>query len=103
MAGESPLNGEVPWWVRFIYTFGIPAALSVYLIWLLAARIEGKLDAQTEQLRVHQGDTTFNKAAAENSAKRLEEIYNILQRICVNGAATQADRNACFDLTRREP
>src|SRR4030095_2076758 len=90
-------NGDIPWWVKFIYTFGIPAALSVYLIWLMATRIEGKIDNLQDQIRMHQTDTVYNSKSNDAQIMKLNESLITLQKTCVNGANNQAERDNCFN------
>jgi hypothetical protein len=104
---ESPLPSfsleQYPWILRFAYVFGIPALLSVYLIWLMSTRIETQLSAIEAGMMATRTDQAYMLKISGEQTARLENIYRLLQRICVNGATTPSDRASCFSTDRSQP
>lgn len=105
MPDREPLQGftleQYPWILRFAYIFGIPALLSVYLIWLMATRIETKLNSIEATLQAAKVDDAYVLKMSGDQAESLDQIYRLLQRICVNSATTPQDRAGCFDRSDR--
>ena len=89
----------VPWWVAAISTFGVPAAIAMYLVYVLTT-------GQTQALNTVAGklDATDKKTAAIADIVRQElvmsnaRIEGYLRILCVNGAKTQPERNACLTV-----
>ena len=73
----SPMPGG-PWVVKAISTIGVPSAIALYLVWLLASQVLGAI--QTHDAR---------------SDAELRGLLPVLQRICINTSATDTDRAAC--------
>lgn len=82
--------------LKFTYTFGIPAVIAIYLIWFVVAVVNNQLAAIDSNLRQHQSDMGVNLKTNEELRIQLVNTNQILQRICVNTAANQNERNSCF-------
>ena len=86
---NSKSNGG-PWWLQAIYKIGVPSALAVYLIWVLASRIDNNLTIIRENIGLHANDTSY-------LVKQNTQMEQLLRRICANTAKTVEERNSCFD------
>ena len=91
---------QYPWLLRFAYVFGIPALLSVYLIWLMSTRIETQLNAIEAAAAATRIDQAYVLKLNDEQTVRLDQIYRLLQRICVNSATTPEQRASCFSTDR---
>lgn len=83
-------NRELPWWVNAIYKVGVPVAISCYLVWFLANRVQSNLEAVNTAINQHLSD---QRMETESHKKELQ----ILRAICVQGAKNVTERNACFE------
>lgn len=92
---------KYPLVLRFVYFFGIPAAMSVYLIWLMAARVEGMQREMLDLLRAHELNSQYNVKSNGEQIDRLDRIYRLSQVMCVNSAKDAAERARCFSIDRQ--
>jgi hypothetical protein len=93
-------NGDNPWYIKVLYTYGIPSVIALGLVWFLAARIDRQLETLVDTLNAHHNSTAVVEkiVGAQNDAVRgqLDLNNKILQAMCVNLAANAAERKACF-------
>lgn len=87
---------QAPWWAKFTYTFGIPAAISIYLIWVLVGQVIAKVESVEETARLHQADMVHTVKSNERQEVMLNHIYALLQQICVNTSNNRSERDSCF-------
>lgn len=90
------MNGAMPWYIKFLYTFGIPATLAIYLVWFMVNRVDTNLDKINNTLAFHQVEMSANLKQTEETKAQLLLTNLLLQRICVNTAVNQQARNNCF-------
>lgn len=90
------MNGATPWYVKFLYTFGIPATLAIYLVWFMANRVDTSLEHITSTLIAHQSEMSISLRQTEETKQQLLLTNLLLQRICVNTASNQQARSNCF-------
>lgn len=91
-----PNETGTPWYFKFIYTFGVPAALTIYLVWFIVSNVDGRITSISTALNAHQQDMT---QSLRNNAEMKQQLYltnMLLQRICVNTAIDSQARNNCF-------
>ena len=73
------LNGNMPWWAKFISAVGVPSAALLFLIYWL---------------------TTSHAAALEQHSHAqehdMEVLTTIMQQVCVNTADTPEEQAGCF-------
>ena len=79
MTNGAGFNGAMPLWMKFVSAVGVPSAIAIYLVWLLASQVLGAI-------QVH----------ADRSETNLRELLPVLRQICINTSATDSDRAACF-------
>lgn len=86
-----------PWYVRFTYQFGLPAAIAIYLLSFIVAQVTTQMGDMSE--KIDQNAVELAAARVEHVALQGQLLYTnlILQRICVNTSSDQAERNACFN------
>jgi hypothetical protein len=93
-------NGDNPWYIKVLYTYGIPSVIALGLVWFLAARIDRQLETLVDTLNTHHTSTSVVEkiVGAQNDAVRGQMDLNnkILQAMCVNLAVNAAERKACF-------
>jgi hypothetical protein len=88
-------NGT-PWYLKFIYTFGIPATLTIYLVWFMVNSVDARLQLINATLTVHSTDMAVSLKASDDARQQLLLTNLLLQRICVNTASNQVARSNCF-------
>src|SRR4051812_42889122 len=94
------LNGngtrDAPWYVRFAYIFGIPAVVCVYLVWIMANRIDTTLQAVHAELTAHIVSTSSEMIQAQHEAAtqshQSETMQLLLQKVCINTARTYQEK-----------
>lgn len=100
---DSP-NAEpsMPWWVRGITVFGVPAAIAMYLVWALVnsntvalSQMSANLEAQKTAIAEVASVTRVTTLDAKESALRVESYLRLL---CVNTAKSFADRQTCLTV-----
>jgi hypothetical protein len=99
---NEPLD-KYPWILRFVYLFGVPAAISIYLIWLMAARVEGVQREILDLLREHELNAQYNIKSNADQVDRLDRIYRLSQVMCVNSANDAMERARCFSIDKLSP
>lgn len=99
LTSDDMSEQPTPWYIKFLYTFGIPAALTVYLVYVLVSSIDAKLNLINNVLLQHQIDMANSLRTNDELKQQAFATNLILQRICVNTAANQAARNSCFGGT----
>jgi hypothetical protein len=82
------LTGMTPWYIKAASTFGVPAAIALYLIYYLTTSMPTKADMLLigDQLRTHVSSTQTD----------LTEIRRVLVASCVNSAKNDAERDRCL-------
>lgn len=90
------MNDTAPWYLKFIYTFGIPAALTVYLVWFIVNSVDARLQVISNALDTHQREMASSLRSTDEMKQQLFLTNLLLQSICVNTASNQAGRNGCF-------
>ena len=99
---ESSDKRNSPWWVSAITTFGVPAAIAMYLVWaLVSGQTNILIDIQTtlhgqRSMVAEVAAVTKSTAEEARTARARQEEY--LRLLCVNTAKSQADRNACLSV-----
>ena len=78
-----------PWYINFIYAFGIPAVIAASLVYLLAVRVDTAIINIKENLSLHATDTAY-------IVKQNERMEQLMQQICANTANSVEARNDCF-------
>lgn len=93
----------MPWWVKAITFFGVPSAIALYLVYILATTIASATVLNTNTLiRVAQQSTELiNTIERERQEDRYNNIMiqQILQAMCYNAAASSDERANCFMAT----
>lgn len=90
--GPSPGPGQqrngsldgLPLWARVVAVVGLPGAIAIYLVYVLATALPGKLEAH----------------AAESKADA-ERTLRVLQQICQNTAETPEAKASCWAIGNR--
>jgi hypothetical protein len=82
-ASITDVDSKFPWWVRAgayaVQTIGVPAVISLGLLWWVLTSFDTRLNAMT----------------VEQTA-----MFRLLQQICVNTSATPDQRNGCWNPWR---
>ena len=83
-------------WQKLILQVGVPATLAIFLVWMLAQRVDGSLSRIENNLNAHQLDMQYTIKANEEVKSQLYKTNQILTQICANQARTEDQRNRCF-------
>ncbi len=89
----GPMNG-LPSYAKVVAWIGLPAALCIFLIWV----VTGDLKAQVRQQTV---DIAQIKSYMAQQADVAWQLVGINSRVCLNTSKTDADRIACVSVTRQ--
>lgn len=87
--------------MKLVYSFGIPAAIAVFLVYTLKVEIAQGVSEIRAGLLIHATQSVEAVKASETLQNRVDDMTQILQSICVNTAETQIERNACFTHNRQ--
>lgn len=91
-------DSDAPWWVTLTLKVGVPAAIAMFLVYLLAVDVRGANARIERTLADH---ITIGPAMIrmledhERSDIRLETYARLN---CVHAAKTQAERDACLSV-----
>lgn len=92
-----------PWWVKAIAYFGMPAAASGYLIWLLGGQVLANQAVGLSTMQeITKSQATIAQAlqqvAKELNDHRQENVRSelLLAQICANLASDNQQRSRCF-------
>lgn len=81
---------------KFLYTFGVPAGIAIFLVYSLTNSVDNNLKAIQVDLAQHKVESLEVREANIQLRLEINNMTLILQNICANTARTQIDRNACF-------
>lgn len=106
---DDSSSPNVPAWMKAVYVFGVPAAIAMFLVWIVAGTQSSKLDAigQSQAAMVGKIDAHVVAAQVSADAARMaaEEVRSnglrlerYLQLMCINTARTVAERNSCLNV-----
>ncbi len=88
--GAFGLNGNVPWWVKPLYVYGVPSAIALFLVFQTAVTFPAALKvhaaAAAEGLRLHAVATETGHIAT----------VRLLTVMCVNAADSDVERRYCL-------
>ena len=70
-----------PWWLQPVYTFGIPSAIAVFLVWFLSAVVIA-------------GQKEIKDTLDEHVKAQQRQVF-LLALICRNTAQTERERVQC--------
>lgn len=79
-----------------IYTFGVPAAIAIFLVYFVTSRVDQSLDMMQKNLDSHVSESNQLIETDEQIKFQLQSVTQILLSICVNTAKSSNERNACF-------
>jgi uncharacterized protein HemX len=94
-AATDPKNIEAA--ARAIALIGVPAVIALYLVYILAGQVQVTLDAHSLALTKNDAALTAVTTAHQEQLDELKRQGHVLQLICYNGAANDADRRRCFE------
>lgn len=89
-------SSKQPWWINPVYKFGIPSAICIFLVWFLTTQVKSDLNDLKLSMNNLNSQVSFNKNLIETNTQVNERMLQVLQRICINSAATNFERNECF-------
>lgn len=101
LTDNVPANND-PWWAKLLYTYGVPSAIAVFLVWTLITNQGKALDAMTLKMSQHvttlEEHTTLTKVSDEAAKASASRVETYLRLLCANTAHTIADRNTCLSV-----
>lgn len=94
-----------PAWLKAAAYIGVPAVLSLYLVWVQTQDITPAIKVNTaavfeNKVAIAALETAVNKHIAESSRVDIEVMY-ILRSICINAANTKEERDRCLGYQQR--
>lgn len=94
--GEPVQDSSYPWWIKALSTFGVPAALLIFIIYYFVGVWSTQIDNIEEMVKAHQTDTAYNVQSNVNQQQQLSNIFFMLQRVCVRLSKDSNEREDCF-------
>ncbi len=88
-------GGNVPGWGRLLLTLGVFPGLAIWLVWILATRVEVKLDAIAANMEAHQASALRIEQKLDEEVLQRTTTNMILRQICVSVAADATARREC--------
>ena len=76
--------------------YGVSALFAGYLMWFLVGDLKQEMNGNTSAINGMNQTLSNHVTESALSNRRLESMEKLLQRICVNTAKTNTDRNDCF-------
>lgn len=83
----------IPPWARFITIVGIPGAIALFLVWMMAKDVP----QATRQLEAIITEQKYTRDRDAERAVKQDQMFRLLQRICTNTAKSDTERQRCFD------
>lgn len=90
---EVPSNA--PWWVKTISVVGVPAAIALYLVYVLSNGAVTAITNIDTNVKTHAAAEATHDHEQRESSSRME---NYLRLLCLNTAKTNSDRNTCLSV-----
>lgn len=90
---SDPWLSGVPAWVKAIALVGIPGAIAIFLVYLLATQ----LPQIAERQAAIEKESDLERQTLSDQVAKTEQVYRLLQRICSNTSKSDEDRQRCFD------
>lgn len=91
-----PINRGV--WA-FIARVGVPSAIALFLVYVLANSVTTNISAMKDELRLHtdQSATTLQSIVALSSQRNTETatLTILMRQICINTASSNEQRREC--------
>lgn len=88
-----PSNGG---WQKFIVQIGVPAAICLFLVYMVAVKFDAKQDATLDLMRSHTAATGSLAVMVERSDRQQDVIIALLRAQCVNSAKNPGERLECL-------
>lgn len=92
---QSSQIAQGPWWVRLIYTVGVPACIAMYLVYSLVSGQAATISAMAKTVDTHAAISQVTLEELKTISNR-QETY--LRLLCANTSKTIADRNTCLTV-----
>lgn len=96
--GNNLLAGMPPW-MRFISIIGPVAAIALFLVWRLDARLGTQLDRMEQRLEAHAAVTSATSTAfsvfAADSRAQTTALVILMRQVCINTAQSAEQRREC--------
>lgn len=97
-----PLDDKtIPAWLRFMYAFGVTSAIAVFLVYVLVTKIEVKLDAVVEDVKLYKIDNSYVVKNGQEQLQKLNVLILLMQKQCVRQSRTDEQRDDCFSETAK--
>lgn len=97
MFNEEENRIKSSWWIKFLYFFGIPAGIAIYLIYVQTTVFEAKLNAISADLNSLEVNLAYTIKSDQELKVTLRALMIINQQTCVNTARTEAARQICWN------
>jgi hypothetical protein len=75
----TPVNGNMPLWMKFVSAVGVPSVGLLYLVWFLSTTLMSTIVDHTN-----------------HHEREMRSLMNVMQMICVNTSETPNQREGCF-------
>lgn len=92
--GVSAALANLPMWAKIISVAGPTAAIALYLVWVGAQTIPALAIAEA----MNQAQLIKTQELLREHITQQQEVYRLMQRICVNTAKDAVERGQCFEI-----
>lgn len=97
--GNGNILAGMPPWMRFVSIIGPVAAIALFLVWRLDARLGTQLDLMEQRLEAHAAVTSSTATAfqsfASDSRSQTNALVILMRQVCINTATSAEQRREC--------
>lgn len=84
-----------PWWLKVVYAFGIPAAIALYLVYVVSTTQAATMASIKSTVEQHATANLLSDVEVKAAMIRQEGYLRLL---CVNTSKSIGDRNSCLSV-----
>jgi hypothetical protein len=103
-ADGNQANGNgttgMPWQVRAIGFFGVPSAIAIFLVYVLAADVRSDATSAAVAAAAMRTELAQHQKHTEMLHQNIEEYMRtqllLMRRMCSHAARTSSERDTCF-------
>lgn len=95
-AGVNGLVNSLPPWLKALLALGVVPAIAVFLVYFVTQRVDARLEKIDNTTIATYGEAKSANEHAQEVEKAFDKLQRSLDRICVNTANTERQRDACL-------
>lgn len=80
---------------EFVVKIGVPSAIAIYLVYVLTNNLSAEIKDVRDKVDTHTTQAAEMMRQYEQVRIQSDRQLYVMQRICINSAKTQQERNEC--------